>query len=127
MKAMAWLMSIVFALTLGVCLLSMRLQFRVLDTMEKHCGEAIACVLAEDIPGAMEHTHALHTAVEKSSRFMEMVASHDQLHEALGSIKEAQVALECGDVDDAYQALAALEGTLEHLRDHETLSIANIC
>lgn len=127
MKVMAWCMSIVFLVTLGVCLISMQLQFRVLDMMEKQCGEATACVLAEDIPGAMKHVHTLHATVENSSRFMETVASHDQLHEAIASITEAQVALECEDLDDAYQALAALEGTIEHLRDHETLSIANIC
>ena len=127
MKAMFCSMCAVLAAALGICLFSMWAQYKVLDTMDHLCGQAMTHVIAEDISGAMEYTHALNTTVEKHTRFMEMVASHDQLHEALASIKEAQVALECEDLDDAYQALAALEGTIEHLRDHETLSLANIC
>lgn len=127
MRAALISMCAVLAAAVAVCITSMLVQFRVLDTMDGLCGDAIEHVLADDAPGAMEHVDKLHDALEGSSWFMEMVASHDQLHEALGSIVDAQVALECEDVDDAYQALARLQGTLEHLRDHETFSLANLC
>lgn len=127
MRAMFVAMCAVLILALGTCTISMRLQFRMLDALEKQCGGAISCVLDDDIAGAMEYVQHMKLTVEKSTRFMEMVASHDQLHEALGNITDAQVALECEDMDDAYQALAELEGVIDHMRAHETLSLENIC
>ena len=120
-------MCIVLVLALGICVVSMQAQFRVLDRLDSGCGDAIKAVLNEDISAAMEHVHRMNSELEGKMWFMEFVASHDQLHEAVSSIVEAQVALECGDMDDAYQALAGLQGILEHLREHETLSMANIC
>lgn len=127
MKGTFITMCIVFTAALGICIISMRAQFRVLDKLDAGCGDAIAAVVNDDIMTAMEHVQRLNDVLESNMWFMEFVSSHDQLHEAVSGIIEAQVALECSDMDDAYQALAGLEGTLEHLREHETLSMSNIC
>ena len=127
MRATFISLCVVLALSLALGIVSMQAQFRVLDMLDTSCGSAIACVIDDDISGAMGHVDRLYDIMEESSWFMELVASHDQLHEALGSIVDARVALECEDADDAYQALARLQGTIDHLREHETISLSNLC
>ena len=114
-------------LAVAVCITSMLLHFRLVNDMYKLCGMAISCVMEEDIAGAMEQVNALKDELEASTYLMEMVASHDQLHDAMSSIIEARVALECEDMDDAYQALARLQGILDHIKDHEKLTLSNLC
>ncbi|MBQ4088508.1 MAG: DUF4363 family protein [Clostridia bacterium] len=120
-------MTAVLILAVSVCIVSMMLHFRLVNAMDELCGEAIERVIAEDISGTMDYVGKLKVKLDESTYLMEMVASHDQLHEAMTNIIEARVALECEDMDDAYQALARLQGILDHIRDHEKLTISNLC
>ena len=117
----------VLAVSIAICVVSMTVQFRVLGTMDVLCGDAVASVLDDDITSASGKVAQLRRVMDETTWFMELMAFHDQLHEAHASITDAQVALECEDTDDAYQSLKRLQGTIDHLRDHEKLSISNLC
>lgn len=126
MKATRIALCAVLAASLALCAASMIYQFHVLDDLEQRCDRAVECVRADDTGGAARVVADLRERFRKDSKILEMLSSHDDLHEADVSIVNAAVALECEDKDDALQALCALSETLEHLRAHESFSFSNL-
>ena len=57
---------------------------------------------------------------------MEMLTSHDSLHEVYSELVDARVCLESGDYDDCYRALAQLGEALRHIREMEAVSLSNL-
>ena len=88
--------------------------------------EITRLICLSDTLAAKEYAESLEDIFEGRQAVLEMLASHNDLHETMNSITDAKVALECGDMDDAYQALVRLRGMIEHLRDHERFSLANL-
>jgi len=127
MRRMFVSMCTVLAASLGICIVAMMIQFRVLGVLDEGCKVAIEYVKQDNNAGAMSKVREIKMTLDDRGAFMELIASHDHVHEAVSAVNEARVALECEDIDDAYQALETLLGILEHMRDHETLSLANIC
>jgi hypothetical protein len=56
---------------------------------------------------------------------LELLASHDALHEVGAAIAQASVCLECDDHDDFLRTMADVDMALGHLRDEEALSWEN--
>lgn len=126
MKAAFAAMCGVLVLSLMVCAASAWVQGNVLDDMDILCISALECVRREDGEAARGYVDSLERLMDDKRGIMESLASHNDLHETATCIVDARVALECGDIDDAYQALVRLQGMLEHLRVHESLSLSNI-
>ena len=57
---------------------------------------------------------------------MEMLASHDALHEVGAAIEEAEICLECEDHDDFLRTMSTVRAGLEHLRDEEAVRLSNL-
>lgn len=57
---------------------------------------------------------------------LEMLASHDALHDVSTAIAEAKICLECRDHDDFLRTMSTVDMGLEHLRDEEALSWENL-
>lgn len=57
---------------------------------------------------------------------MEMLASHDALHDVDAAIAEAQICLECEDHDDFLRTMSTVRAGLEHLKDEEALRLSNL-
>ncbi len=57
---------------------------------------------------------------------MEMLASHDALHDVQTSLAEARICLECGDHDDFLRTMSTLDMALGHIRDEEALRWENL-
>ena len=57
---------------------------------------------------------------------MEMLASHDALHDVGAAIAEARICLECRDHDDFLRTMSAVEAGLSHLKDEEAVRWANL-
>ena len=126
MKATLISMIAVLAASLALCLYSMYSQFSALDELDHIRAQAIEAVHARDDVHSEELLTQLANVFQDYAHTLEMIASHDDLHEAYSNIVDARISLECGDMDDTYQALAQLGESLEHLRAYEKLSIANI-
>jgi len=126
MKAAFIAMCCVLAAALGLCFVSVYVHDSVLDDMDAVCAETIKSVRGDDKQTAVERVSELDRVFGERSGALEMLASHNDLHETRSCIMDAMVALECGDMDDAYQALVSLRGMLEHLRDHERLTLSNL-
>lgn len=126
MRATFISMCAVLIASLALCGVSMYLHFTVIDDMDAICEDALKCVRDDDVEGAKQQVKALRESFDDTSTMLELLSDHDELHEILNCIVDARVALECEDVDDAYQALARMQGVLEHLRDHESMSLANL-
>lgn len=119
-------MCVVLVAALSVCFMSMMLHRAMLNEMLGMCDSASAMLKDDDVSGAEAEIERIEARFERGLPVLELVAHHDTLHEALAAITDAEVAFECGDVDDVHQALARLVGTLEHLLNHEELSFANL-
>ena len=126
MKAAFIAMCAVLATAVALCFLSMYIHHDVLGRMDYICEEAVNAVRADDEETALECAERLEEIFEGRQDALEMLASHNDLHETLNCITDAKVALECGDMDDAYQALVRLQGMITHLHDHERFSLANL-
>ena len=57
---------------------------------------------------------------------MEMLASHDALHDVEASLAEARICLACGDHDDFLRTMSTLDMALGHIRDEEALRWENL-
>ena len=126
MRATFISMCAVLIASLALCGVSMYAHFTAIDEMNGLCEGALECVKADDVEGARRQVKALRKSFDDTSAMLELLSDHDELHEVLNCIVDARVALEWEDVDDAYQALARMKGVLEHLRDHESMSFANL-
>ena len=60
------------------------------------------------------------------ANLMEMLASHDALHDVDAAIAEAQICLECEDHDDFLRTMSTVRAGLEHLKDEEAVRWGNL-
>ena len=119
-------MSAVLAVSLAVCFASLYMHTHVIEEMGGLCTEAIENVRSDDLAVAVYKTGQMLELFRHNNLMLELVAPHDDLHEALACLRDAAVALECEDMDDAYQSLVSLHDMLEHLHEHEAFSLANL-
>ena len=116
----------VLTVSLGLCGASMALLDRAVDEAQEMRSEAILAV--EEGRGGDARTRLLRLAEDWKRRapVLELLSSHDALHEVQSAIAEAQVCLECEDHDDFLRMMAVLDGALGHIRDAEALSWSNL-
>ena len=57
---------------------------------------------------------------------MQMLASHDALHDVCAAIAEAGICLRCGDHDDFLRTMSNVELGLSHLRDEQAIRWSNL-
>ena len=57
---------------------------------------------------------------------LELMASHDALHEVGAAVAQAVICLECEDHDDFLRTMCDVDMALGHLRDEEALSWENL-
>ena len=88
--------------------------------------EAETRARAGDDMGAAECLTRLATRWQEERAAMEMLTSHDSLHEVYSELVDARVCLESGDFDDCYRALAQLGEALHHIREMEAVSLSNL-
>ena len=57
---------------------------------------------------------------------LELLASHDALHDVAAAIAEARICLECRDHDDFLRTMSTVNMGLEHLMDEEAVRWENL-
>lgn len=116
----------VLALALGLCIGARMALGDAVDEAQRLRSEAI--LAAQEGRGDDAKALMLNLAVAwKGHRVaLEMLASHDALHEVQSAIAEGQICLECEDHDDFLRVLSNLDMALEHLRDEQALRWENL-
>lgn len=116
----------VLVAALAVCAASLAALNGVVDEAERL--QSLAVLAAQE--GRTDDAKSLLVALAEHWReragLMELLASHDALHDVDAAIAEAQICLECDDHDDFLRTMSALRAGLEHLKDEEALRLSNL-
>lgn len=126
MKRTLIAMLAVLAISLALCAAAMALLNDAVDEAQALRSQAVLAV--EERRAGDAKTLLLRLAEDWTARgpLLEMLASHDALHEVQSAIAEAQVCLECEDRDDFLRMMSSLDGALKHLSDAEALRWSNL-
>ena len=126
MKRTLIAMLAVLAVSLSLCAASMALLNGAVEEAQALRSQAV--LAAEERRTGEAKTLLLRLAEEWDERgpLLEMLASHDALHEVQSAIAEGQVCLECEDHDDFLRIMSNLDGALRHLSDAEALRWSNL-
>lgn len=119
-------MCAVLCVSLGLGFYSLYTQTKAVDELDDMRAKAIEILRAGDIEKTKDAVTALANVFKEHARTLELLVSHDDIHDAYSHLLDARISLECGDLDDAYQALAQLGEALGHIREHEEFSLANL-
>lgn len=117
----------VVALAILICLASAKYVRSTVESMDDHRVRALEMARAGDNAGAMEQLVQLAGRWEDATPILEVLASHEDLHEVSRELTDAQVCLENGDLDDCFRALMQLGEALKHIDELERLRLSNLC
>ncbi len=116
----------VLAVALAVCVASLNALNATVDEAERLQSLAVLAAEERDLSAAKTHMLALARFWSGRANLMEMLASHDALHDVDAAIAEAQICLECEDRDDFLRMMSGVRAGLSHLKDEEALRLANL-
>ena len=117
---------IVVLAAVSLCAFSQARVCGVVEEMDILRVEAETRARAGDDTGAAECLTRLASRWQEERAAMEMLTSHDSLHEVYSELVDARVCLDSGDFDDCYRALAQLGEALHHIREMEAVSLSNL-
>lgn len=116
----------VLVTSLAVCAASLFALNGILDEADRLQNQAVLAAESGDFSGAKTRLVALARFWADRATLMEMLASHDALHDVDAAIAEAQISLECGDHGEFLRAMSTVRMGLLHLKDEEALRLANL-
>ncbi len=116
----------VLAAALAVCWASQAALDGAVDEAQRLQSLAVLAVEEQRFSDAKSLMVALAEHWAGQATLMEMLASHDALHDVDAAIAEAQICLECADHDDFLRTMSTVRAGLEHLKDEEALRLANL-
>lgn len=116
----------VFLIAVAICTGSLLMMSNIVEHARTLRSEAILAVEDDDPERAKELMVELAELWKDKSGLLEILTSHDALHEVKTGIIEAQICLECGDHDDFLRTISTVGEGLEHIYDVEALSISNL-
>ena len=103
------------ALALLVCFFSLVFISSTIGEIERMRVETLEYAADGRIPEARERLVQLAVHWARRSALLEMISSHDDMHEVASAIRDAQVCLEMMDMDDLLRVLEQLGMALEHI------------
>ena len=116
----------VLAAALLVCALSQRALDGAVDEAERLQSLAVLAATERRTADAKTYLSELAALWDGHAALLEMLASHDALHDVGAALAEAQICLECEDHDDFLRTMSSVRAGLEHLKDEEALRLANL-
>ncbi len=117
---------ILLILSFVVCFGSTMLIHATLDEMENLHEATLSCTDEEDKDGAIEHLVQLGTVWSKASPWMEMLTSHEDIHNVREQIVSSKALLEHDDLAQYHQCMALLRESIDHIRRHESMTLSNL-
>lgn len=116
----------VLACALALCAVSLVCIDRAVDSAERLQSLAVLAAQQGDAARAKALMVQLAGFWEDRAGWMEMLASHDALHDVGAAIAEAQICLECEGHDDFLRMMSQVDMGLSHLRDEQALRLSNL-
>ena len=116
----------VLACALGVCWASQATLNDTVDQARRLHTQALLAENGGDRERAGELLVQLAQLWRDRASLVEMLASHDALHDVAAAIAEAKICLECRDHDDFLRTMSAVEMGLGHLKDEEAVRWENL-
>lgn len=126
MKRALGLMLAVLFLAVAVCVGASGFLCATIDEARYLHNEAVRWVENGDVDRAAALMVEMATLWRKREPVLEMLASHDSIHEVKIGIIEAQICLECDDHDDFLRTISITGEALDHMRAVEALSFSNL-
>lgn len=117
----------VFVLSMALCTLSAVNVHRVTHEMRHLRSGAILHMEKGEIQAVEETLAELANYLAENSGWLEIVCSHDDIHEIKGAIIDAQASVEFGIEDDFYQAIYRFGEGLDHIASIEEFRLSNFC
>lgn len=116
----------VLVVCLGVCTWGLVTMNRILDDAHALTVEVFAAMEENDRTAVREGLVALATMWKEKSELLELLCDHDDLHNVGEHIIEARICLEYTDREDFFSKVALIGEGIEHIRDEEALTLANL-
>lgn len=126
MRRTLLLTACVLIVSLSICTISLLTLTQILDQARALRSEAILAVEEDNPTRAAEIMVELAELWKEKENLLEVLTSHDALHEVKTGIIEAQICLECGDHDDFLRTISVVGEGLEHISDVEAISVSNL-
>ena len=116
----------VLVCALAVCTASLLALNGTVEEAQRLQSLAVLAASERRTADAKTHLAALAALWADRAGMLEMLASHDALHDVDAAIAEAQICLECEDHDDFLRTMSTVRAGLEHLKDEEALRLSNL-
>ena len=116
----------VLSCALAVCALSRAALNNTVEQARQLHAQALLAENNGDVARADDLLAQLAQLWHDRAGLLEMLASHDALHDVSSAIAEAKICLECRDHDDYLCTMSTVKMGLEHLRDEEAVRWENL-
>ena len=126
MKRLAIQTAAVLTVCLIVCTVSLIGLNRTLDEAHDMATVIYAAMENGKKDEAREQLVALATFWDDRAAVLELLCSHDDLHEVKEHIIQARICIDYKDPEEFYSAVALIGEGIEHIRDEEALSLSNL-
>lgn len=126
MRKTIWITLLTFIAAMTVCLLAKTNINRLVVHARHLRTEAIEAMDEGHVQLAEERLVELAGYISKNQGWLEIVCSHNDLHEIKANIIDAQASIEFGIEDDFYQAIYRFGECLAHIDDIESIRFSNL-
>lgn len=114
------------ALSVGMCIFSVCWMEQVTGEMDDMRMEVMDLTGQGRISDAQDKLGQMAEAWGRYSRVLEIIASHEDVHEIAILIIEGDANLQAKDLDDFNRSMALLGEAIDHLHEEERLRMENI-
>ena len=126
-------MRIKYIATIAVLIVSVAICFattHVIQTAVSHtesfANESLSRFAKGNSKGALESLARLSERWNRRLPLLQMITSHDDLHDISLQTREAATNLKSGDTEEFKRSMSLLQEALDHLREQESVSLSNL-
>lgn len=126
MRKTAITLGVVLLVSMMICTASLLTVQKSMDHIDDLRVKSYQQAASGDAKGAMETLVTIASHWEKALPLLEVLSSHDDMHDVSKAIIDAQICLEFGEMDDCCRTLRLMGETLEHIRNMEAMRMSNL-
>ena len=126
MKRLTIATDAVFVACIAVCSWALITLNGILDEAHEYTVEVFTQMERGNVTAAREGLVALATLWDENMTLLEVLCSHDDLHEVKERIIQAEICVSYTDMEDFYSSIALIGEAIEHIREGEALRLTNL-
>lgn len=117
---------LILCLSVGICLFSLIYVSRTVAEMKGMCDEATGLARNGQTEAAEKVMGSLDELWDQHKNWLEVLISHEDVHNVKEQLVEARKCLENEWLDQYETSVGLLVEALNHIHDHEALTLSNI-